>query len=76
VIEDGPFARSRNPLYLGLLVLSAGLGLLAASLWALVLLPVEWGLLQWGAVLPEERYLADTFGPTYDDYRRRVRQWL
>ena len=69
-------ARSRNPLYLGLLAGSAGLALLAGSLWALVLLPVEWALLQWGAVLPEERYLAGKFGSAYDDYRRRVRRWL
>jgi sugar lactone lactonase YvrE len=33
LIESGPFARSRNPLYVGLLVLSAGLALLAGSLW-------------------------------------------
>ena len=57
IIGTGPFALSRNPLYVGLLALSAGLSLLAGSLWALLLLPVEWALLQWGAVLPEERYL-------------------
>jgi protein-S-isoprenylcysteine O-methyltransferase Ste14 len=76
IIVVGPFARSRNPLYLGLLVGSAGLALLAGSLWALLLLPVEWALLQWGAVLPEERYLAATFGSVYDDYCGRVRRWL
>jgi protein-S-isoprenylcysteine O-methyltransferase Ste14 len=39
-------------------------------------LPLEWALLRWGAVLPEERYLAAKFGATYDDYTRRVRRWL
>ena len=76
VIDMGPFARSRNPLYVGLLVLSAAIALLAGSLWAITLLPVEWALLRWGAVLPEERYLAAKFGPSYDDYRSRVRRWL
>ena len=76
VIETGPFAWSRNPLYIGLLVLSAAVALLAGSLWAIVLLPVAWALLQWGAVLPEERYLAAKFGAAYDDYRSRVRRWL
>jgi protein-S-isoprenylcysteine O-methyltransferase Ste14 len=76
VIDTGPFARSRNPLYVGLLVCSAGLALLAASLWALVALPVEWALLTWGAVVPEERYLTQKFGPAYVDYTRRVRRWL
>jgi protein-S-isoprenylcysteine O-methyltransferase Ste14 len=76
VIRTGPFAVSRNPLYVGLLVLSAGFALLAASAWALVALPLEWALLRWGAVLPEERYLSAKFGEEYDDYRRRVRRWL
>jgi protein-S-isoprenylcysteine O-methyltransferase Ste14 len=76
VIDTGPFAWSRNPLYLGLLAGSAGVALLTASLWALVALPVEWALLRWGAVLPEERYLTAKFGATYADYTGRVRRWL
>ncbi len=76
VIDRGPFALSRNPLYVGLLALSAGFALLAGSLWALLLLPVEWALLQWGAVLPEERYLTAKFDTAYVDYTRRVRRWL
>ena len=76
VIERGPFARSRNPLYVGLLVLSAGVALVLGSGWALVALPVEWALLRWGAVVPEERYLTAKFGTTYTDYTGRVRRWL
>jgi protein-S-isoprenylcysteine O-methyltransferase Ste14 len=75
VIDSGPFAVSRNPLYVGLIVLYVGLALLW-SFWALVLTPVGVGLLWWGAVRPEERYLTATFGAEYDDYRRRVRRWL
>ena len=76
VIDSGPFAWSRNPLYLGLLAGSAGVALLAGSLWALLLLPLEWALLRWGAVLPEERYLTAEFGPRYTEYAARVRRWL
>jgi protein-S-isoprenylcysteine O-methyltransferase Ste14 len=76
VIERGPFARSRNPLYVGLLVLSAGAGLVFGSLWALVALPLEWALLRWGAVVPEEKYLTAKFGTTYSGYTGRVRRWL
>jgi protein-S-isoprenylcysteine O-methyltransferase Ste14 len=76
VIDTGPFAHSRNPLYVGLLAGSAGVALLAGSLWALVALPLEWALLRWGAVVPEEHYLAAKFGPAYADYAGRVRRWL
>ncbi len=75
VIDSGPFAVSRNPLYVGLIALYLGLALLW-SFWALVLVPVGVALLWWGAVRPEEHYLSATFGAEYDDYRRRVRRWL
>jgi protein-S-isoprenylcysteine O-methyltransferase Ste14 len=76
VIDRGPFAWSRNPLYLGLLVASTGAGLVVGSSWALIALPVEWALLRWGAVVPEEKYLAAKFGAAYTDYTGRVRRWL
>jgi protein-S-isoprenylcysteine O-methyltransferase Ste14 len=76
VIDRGPFAWSRNPLYVGLLVGSTGVSLLAASLWALVALPLEWWLLRWGAIVPEERYLTAKFGSAYTEYADRVRRWL
>lgn len=76
ILDRGPFGRSRNPLYVGLLVCSAGIALLAGSLWALAALPVEWALLGWGAIVPEERYLSQKFGPVYASYQARVRRWL
>ena len=76
VIDRGPFGLSRNPLYVGLIVLDVALALLWPSVWALLLVPVGIALLSWGAVVPEERYLSTKFGAEYDDYRRRVRRWL
>jgi protein-S-isoprenylcysteine O-methyltransferase Ste14 len=76
MLDTGPFAWSRNPLYVGLLLASAGVALLAGSLWAMVALPVEWALLEWGAVRPEEHYLSAKFGDAYADYRARVRRWV
>ena len=76
VIDHGPFAWSRNPLYIGLLVGSAGVALVAGSVWALIALPLEWALLRWGAVMPEEKYLAAKFPVAYTDYTGRVRRWL
>jgi protein-S-isoprenylcysteine O-methyltransferase Ste14 len=76
MIEEGPYRLSRNPLYVGLLALYAGLALLVPTFWGLVLLPVAVLLVQWGAIRPEERFLHERFGPAYDDYARRVRRWL
>lgn len=76
IIDRGPFRVSRNPLYLGLIALDAGLALLVPSLWGLVLVPVGVALLWWGAIAPEERYLTAKFGTDYAAYRARVRRWL
>ena len=76
MIEEGPYRLSRNPLYVGLLALYLGLALLARTFWGLVLLPVAVLLVLRGAIVPEERFLHERFGATYDDYRRRVRRWL
>ncbi|CAN5589295.1 isoprenylcysteine carboxylmethyltransferase family protein [soil metagenome] len=76
MIADGPYRVSRNPLYVGLLALYLALALLAATFWGLVLFPVAVLLVLWGAIRPEERFLHERFGASYDDYRRRVRRWL
>jgi len=76
MIEEGPYRLSRNPLYVGMLALYLGLALLAPTLWGLVLFPAAVLLVLWGAILPEERFLHEAFGPPYDDYRRRVPRWL
>lgn len=76
VIEEGPYRLSRNPLYVGLLALYLGLALLTGTFWGLLLFPVAVLLVRWGAIRPEERFLRQRFGPSYDDYTRRVRRWL
>jgi protein-S-isoprenylcysteine O-methyltransferase Ste14 len=76
LIEEGPFRVSRKPLYVGLLALYLGLALLAPTFWGLVLFPVAVLLLLWGAIRPEESYLRERFGASYDAYARRVRRWL
>ena len=76
LLQSGPFRVSRNPLYLGMIALDAGLALLTPSAWALLLVPVGIATLRWGAIGPEERYLVAKFGADYQDYCAGVRRWL
>ena len=76
ILDRGPFAISRNPLYLGMAALDLGIALLWPSVWAVLFVPVGIVLVLYGAIWPEEAYLSDKFGAEYDDYRRRVRRWL
>jgi protein-S-isoprenylcysteine O-methyltransferase Ste14 len=76
ILDRGPFRISRNPLYVGLIILNVGLALLWPSTWALMCVPVGIALLFWGAIVPEEEYLSAKFGEEYDAYRSRVRRWI
>jgi protein-S-isoprenylcysteine O-methyltransferase Ste14 len=76
MIEEGPYRLSRNPLYVGMLALYLGIALAAPTLWGIGFFPLAVLLVRWGAIRPEERYLHERFGASYDDYTRRVRRWL
>jgi protein-S-isoprenylcysteine O-methyltransferase Ste14 len=76
LLTSGPYRFSRNPLYVGLLVLYAGCALVANAVFPLLLLPLAWAGLHWGAVLPEERYLTAALGAPYEEYCSHVRRWL
>ena len=75
-MTGGPFRYSRNPLYLGLTLLYAGVALLIPSTWPLILLVPVLLVMRWGVIAREERYLAGKFGEPYRTYLTRVRRWL
>ena len=76
LVSRGIFAHTRNPIYVGLLLLLAGFALWFASPGIALLLPVCALVLHHGVVLREERYLSTVFGAEYRDYMARVRRWL
>lgn len=76
LLLDGPFRRTRNPVYLGMLASYAGLALMCDLPWALALLPAPVWILH-AAILPwEEAALHARFGPDYLAYRDAVPRWL
>jgi protein-S-isoprenylcysteine O-methyltransferase Ste14 len=72
VVTDGIFAWLRNPMYVGLIVGLAGLSVLLASDWTLVMTVVVAPVLHFGVVKREERYLEAKFGDAYRGYKARV----
>ncbi len=76
ITTEGPFRYSRNPAYLALAMLYAGIAVLRNSLWAILLLPVVLGVIQREVIGREERYLERTFGEEYLAYKARVRRWV
>jgi protein-S-isoprenylcysteine O-methyltransferase Ste14 len=76
VVKSGSYRFTRNPMYLGMLiVLIAWMALLANV--AAVVIPAVFALYitRW-QIMPEERALAEKFGAEYEAYRRSVRRWL
>jgi protein-S-isoprenylcysteine O-methyltransferase Ste14 len=72
----GIHGRTRNPIYLGMFLLYAGIGVAAQSPWILILtLPLAITI-RYGVVAREEAYLERRFGDAYRDYKARVRRWL
>lgn len=73
---DGPYARTRNPLYLAAIGVAVGVSLWVNGLFPLVLLIPMTIILHFGIVLREEAYLLGKFGAAYEAYRHAVPRWL
>jgi protein-S-isoprenylcysteine O-methyltransferase Ste14 len=72
----GPYRYTRNPLYLSLILLQLGLGLIFLNGWmVLLLLPVVL-ILHYYVVAREEAYLLRRFGAAYQAYQKQVRRWI
>ncbi len=70
------FARSRNPMYLGMVLTLAGVAwvLNAALPWFVVVAFVA--IIRLHFIRHEEVLMAETFGDQYLQYKRQVRRWM
>ena len=76
VVKTGAFAVSRNPLYLGGVLVLFGIALALNMLWSLVMLLLSMILCHYILIIPEEQYLAAKFGEEYKEYVASVHRWL
>lgn len=76
IIDTGIYARTRNPMYLGMAIAYLGFAILLHSMPSLLLWPVALFIVRTQVIAREERYLEAKFGQAYLDYTKRVRRWL
>lgn len=76
IVTDGPYARTRNPMFLSATLVYLGVGVAVNTAWALAGLIVWIVYLQFGVIRREERYLENRFGDEYTSYKRRVPRWI
>jgi len=72
---SGPYAYTRNPLYLGSLMLAAGFAIAARSWWIVGIMVLMFAVIYIPVIAGEERYLRRAF-PEYDDYAQHVPRFL
>ncbi len=76
LVTGGPFRFTRNPIYLGFLLIYLGFTLLAGTLWGILLSPFLIATVTRWVIQREEAYLSQRFGGEYTTYRSRIRRWL
>lgn len=76
LVTDGLYRLSRNPIYIALSLIYAGIGIAADNLWALGLLVPVLVVIRYGVIAREERYLERQFGQEYLSYKASGRRWL
>jgi protein-S-isoprenylcysteine O-methyltransferase Ste14 len=76
LITTGVFHLSRNPMYLGFVLVLIGVALQLGTLTPWLVVIAFAVLMEVLFIRPEERMLEETFGQAFLDYRRRTRRWL
>lgn len=76
LVRGGIYRITRNPIYLGFLLMVFGFPLAYGSLWGLVAMPFYATTMSRLVIEKEEVYLEKKFKGEYTDYKSRVRRWL
>jgi protein-S-isoprenylcysteine O-methyltransferase Ste14 len=76
LVDSGIFSVSRNPMYVGLLLISAGWAVWLASLANIAVIALFVFVITNLQIKPEEDALRKLFDQQYDDYCRNVRRWI
>jgi protein-S-isoprenylcysteine O-methyltransferase Ste14 len=76
IVTKGPFQKTRNPMYLGMVLLLLGLAVCFQNIFSL-LIPVLFFLYLHFLVIPkEEKKMKDIFGDEYLEYKKQVGRWF
>jgi protein-S-isoprenylcysteine O-methyltransferase Ste14 len=76
LVVDGAHAWSRNPMYLALTIIYAGVAFALGEAWSLVLIVLPWASMNWAVIPFEEERLREAFASDYAEYCRTVRRWI
>lgn len=76
LITSGPYRFTRNPMYLGLIVLTLGIAIWIGA-WPMFAAPIAlFATANWAHIPFEEAKMRRQFGAVYNNYVMRVRRWI
>jgi len=76
LLIKGPYARSRNPMYLAWHGITLGIALIVNTFWLIVLFPLIFLYIHFFDIRKEENHLEARFGDQYREYYKKVRRYL
>lgn len=76
VVSSGIYRFTRNPIYLGMVLMLVGFPLTFGNVWGIPLAPMFIPLMNKLVIEHEEAYLEKKFGEGYTGYKSRVRRWV
>ncbi len=76
LITDGIYKFSRNPMYLGLLLMLMGISIILNLTGGVLLIPLFILYLNLFQIIPEENAMVDLFKDEFIDYKKNVRRWI
>lgn len=76
LVTSGPYRLTRNPMYLGLVIVTLGIAIWVGA-WPMYIVPIAvFATTNWVHIPFEEGKMRRQFGATYDHHVRQVRRWV
>lgn len=76
LVTSGIYQYSRNPMYLGLVLILLGWAIYLSHFLAFILIPIFMMYMTRFQIQPEERMIKQKFGNKYQAYLNKVRRWI
>ena len=76
LVKSGIYEYTRNPMYLGLLLMLFSIALFLKNFISFLIIPLFILFITKNQILPEEEALENIFGEEYKNYKNKVRRWI
>tara|TARA_X000000950_G_scaffold153690_2_gene188730 strand:- start:4662 stop:5108 length:447 start_codon:yes stop_codon:yes gene_type:complete len=76
LVTEGMYRYSRNPMYLGLLLLTIASTIWFGTWFGIIVNILFIFLINFLQIIPEEEALLEIFGEEYEEYKKNVRRWI